>query len=59
VSTDTPAAEPKWYDRPAVKKLIEIGVIVLLAWLATKGIKLPGETLPPTVVNVTYPEPHK
>ena len=58
-SPATPPAELKWHERPLVRKAIEIGTIVLLAWLAPKGIKLPGE-LPtqPLVVNVSYPVSH-
>lgn len=36
-------AEPKWYDRPFVKEAFRIAIAVGLAWLASKGIKLPGE----------------
>lgn len=48
--TPTPTA-PKWYDRPLVRAAAKYGMIFLVAFLASKGIHLPGE-LPPVVVNV-------
>lgn len=55
-STTPPAIEPKWYERPLVKALAKYGLIILVTFLASKGIHLPGE-LPPVTVNVSYPGP--
>lgn len=58
----TPPAQPQpltWWQRPAAKELLRIGIAVGLAWLAAKGIRVPGEVLPvqaaPVVVVNTLP----
>jgi hypothetical protein len=51
----TPPASPKFLDRPLVREAIRIGIAVLVAFLASKGIKLPSETFP--VAAVPGPAP--
>lgn len=55
---DPPLAptNPKWYERPLVKAAVKYGMIFLVAFLASKGIHIPGE-LPPVVVNVNTTGP--
>ncbi len=53
----TTPAPIKWYESPLVKRAIDIAIAVAVAWLASKGLKLPGETPPPVTVSVSYPPP--
>jgi hypothetical protein len=56
--TDAPTpTAPKWYDRPLVRAAAKYGMIFLVAFLASKGIHLPGELPPPVVVNVNATGP--
>lgn len=55
-------AAPRLLDNPLVRRAIDIAIAVALAWLASKGIRLPVEqqAAPPVVVvNATAPADHK
>lgn len=55
-------APPRLLDNPWVKEALRLAIAVGLAWLASKGIRLPAEqpTSPPVVVvNATVPADHK
>jgi uncharacterized membrane protein (DUF441 family) len=49
------APKPKLLDNPWVKQGLQILLTVALAWLASKGIKLPAEQAQPVNVYVSAP----
>lgn len=48
-----PTPAPKWWQSPPAKEALRVLLAVALAWLAAKGIKLPGEQAQPVNVYVS------